>query len=178
MNELIGYAIPIKGLKDGVHKFEYAIDAGFFKEFENPPVAQADVKCTLTLDKKQDIIVLFFDFEGTVDTTCDRCLADIHLPISGQERLLVKYSETEEASDDPEILFVHPESSKIDVSGLVYEFICLAIPMVKVYDCELDEDPPCNQEMLDYLDAPNDPDEDLPDDNPFSEVLKKINPSK
>lgn len=175
MSELIGYAIPIKGLKDGIHTFEYTIDAGFLKEFENPPVTQAELAFTLTLDKKQELIVLQFDFEGTIQTTCDRCLADIHLPISGHERLLLKFSE-EETSDDPEIVFVHPESPKVDVSGLVYEFICLAIPMVKVYDCESEAEPPCNQETLKYLEA-EEADEPAAD-NPFIEALKKINPSE
>jgi len=178
MNELIGYAIPIKGLKDGLHKFEYAIGAGFFKAFENPPVQEADVQLTLTLDKKHDLIVLLFDFEGRVSTVCDRCLADIQLPISGHDQLLVKFSE-ETSTEDPEILLVHPESPKVDVSGLVYEFICLALPLVKVYDCTSEPEPPCNQETLRYLDAADSEGEDNDTEgNPIWEALKKIDPTK
>lgn len=177
MNELIGYVIPIKGLKDGIHKFDYAIGAGFFKAFENPPVEEANLLFTLTLEKKHDLIVLLFDFEGTVATICDRCLADIHLPISGHERLLLKYSE-ETVSNDPEVIFVHPESPHVDVSGLVYEFICLALPLVKVYDCQSDPEPPCNQETLRYLQTEDGSPENTPDENPIWEALKKVDPTK
>lgn len=174
MDGLVEYSIPIKGLRDGIHRFQFKIDRNFFKHFENSPVEQGQIDLTLTFDKRPDLYVLQFDFEGTIKTECDRCLETIDLPISGHQQLLVKFSFEEEA-EEADVIYINPEDQKLDVSKFVYEFIILAIPIIKVYNCEDDEKRPCNEEMLRYLDeAAQEPAEEDEDFNPIWEELKKL----
>lgn len=171
MNALVPFVIPIRGLFPGLHDYTFDIDASFFEQFENSPVQDGDLEVRLELNKQSDMYVLHFDFEGTVKTDCDRCLAPIDLPIEGAERLLVKFS-LEETSEEAEVIYIQPETPKLDVSKYVYEFICLAIPMIKTYDCEGEEERPCDDSMLGYLESPNE--EEKPASNPIWDELKKL----
>ena len=110
-------------------------------------------------------------FSGTVKADCDRCLAKIDLPLSDQQRLLVKFS-VEQELEEAEVVYIHPETQQLNVSKYIYEFICLAMPMIKVYDCEEEENRPCNEEMLGYLDHEE---EEKTDSNPIWDELKKLN---
>jgi uncharacterized metal-binding protein YceD (DUF177 family) len=178
MEPLIAYSIPIQGLLDGTHQFDYQIDRSFFENFEDSPIADGQIHLQLSFDKRPDLYVLWFEFEGTVKTECDRCLAAIDLPISGKQRLLVKLRETDTASDDPEIIFISPEAQKLNVAPFAYEFICLAMPLIKVYDCENDEQSNCDEEMLAKLDQNSgfEPEEEEePEENPIWAELKKLN---
>lgn len=176
MNALVEYSIPIKGIATGIHEFEYQINQHFLKHFEESPIGDASVLVQLELEKKPGMFTLQFEISGTVRTHCDRCLTAINLPIEGQNRLLVKVSEEEE-SDDPEIVYLHPEATKLEVAGFIYEFVILAIPMIKTYDCEVEEPLPCNEDMLDLLyEAEEGPEEDEEDtSNPIWDELKKFN---
>ena len=153
-----------------MHDYTFDIDASFFEQFENAPVQDGNVEMRLELNKQSDMYVLQFEFEGTVNTDCDRCLAPIALPIEGAERLLVKFS-LEETSEEAEVIFIHPETPQLDVSKYVYEFICLAIPMIKTYDCEAEKKKPCDEKMLGYLESQQ---EEEQQDNPIWDALKKL----
>ena len=180
MEPLIAYSIPVQGLQDGTHRFEYQVDRSFFENFEDSPIEDGQIQLELEFDKRPDLYVLWFRFEGTIRTECDRCLAEIDLPISGEQRLLVKLRDTDTASDDPEIIFISPEAQKLNVAPYAYEFICLALPLIKVYDCEEDENRKCDEDMLAKLEANSGFEiaEEEPQENPIWEELKKLNNDK
>jgi uncharacterized protein len=178
MPNLKEFSIPIKGLKQEHYEFDFQLDSSFFAQFEDSPIAESDISVYLDLDKRTGIMELFFDIVGTIKTDCDRCLAPIHLPIECQERLVVKYSE-EEQEDTDEVIYIHPESSELNVARFIYEYICLAVPFTRVYDCENDEVPPCDMEMLKRIDgesqlSPNIETSDAPE-NTLGDLLKDIN---
>lgn len=178
MPNLKEFSIPIKGLKQEHYEFDFQLNSSFFSNFEESPVNESDISVYLELDKRTGIMELFFDIYGTVKTDCDRCLAPINLPIECQEHLVVKYSETEQEDTD-EVIYIHPESSELNVARFIYEYICLAVPFTKVYDCENDEEPPCDFEMLKRIDGesnltPNAEKEDEPDST-LGDLLKNIN---
>lgn len=177
MDGLIEYAIPVKGLGNGIHPFHFRIGKTFFEQFEDSPVRQANIELDLSFDKRTDMFVFTFQFEGTVKAECDRCLAAIDLPVSGQERLIVKFS-FENEEEEADVIYVNPEIPKINVAHYIYEFIILAIPIIKVYNCEEDEQPPCNQEMLEYLEEKEISTPEEGTTNPIWEELKKFNPEK
>ncbi|MEM6378694.1 MAG: DUF177 domain-containing protein [Bacteroidota bacterium] len=179
MNPLVEYTIPIKGLSNGIYQFEYQIDRNFLTHFEQSPVSQANIQMQVDLEKKPGLFVLQFNFSGTIETDCDRCLAAINLPVSGENRLLVKYSEEAE-SDDPEVVYIHPEATKLELADFIYEFLILSIPMIKVYDCEAVEEAniPCDYDMLDRLSEPSDDADETENTNPAWEELKKFNAKK
>lgn len=174
MDALIQYSIPVRGLRNGTHQFDFQVDRAFFSQFENSPVANGKLNVTFTLDKRPDMFILTFDFAGTVQTDCDRCLAPIDLPVEDTQSLIVKFSEQEEP-EDADVVFVHPDIQHLNVARYVYEFIILSMPIIKVYDCEAEANRPCNQEMLRYIQNGNDDSEPEADQNPLWEELKKLN---
>lgn len=175
MDALIPYTIPIKGLRYGLHQFDFYIDGSFFQPFEASPVSEGNIHLSLQLEKKSDLYILQFDFEGTVRTECDRCLAMINLPIQDSQRLLVKLHESEVA-EEADVIFIHPEEQQLDVSKYVYEYIILAIPASKVYDCVSEEYRPCNFEILRYLEniVPEAAEEPETKENPMWNALKDL----
>jgi uncharacterized protein len=172
MNPLIQYAIPVKGLRNGTHQFTFHIDREFFAQFESTPVTDGKIDMKLVLDKRPDMLVLEFAFAGTVKTECDRCLAQIDLPVADNQRLLVKFSEEKEA-EDADVIFVSPELQQLNVATYAYEYVILSIPIFQVYDCKNDPNRVCNEEMLQYIQNRDEEDEAAP--NPIWEELKKLN---
>jgi len=149
MNVLDHFSVPYKGLGNGIHRLKFNVDSEFFKEFEDSHVDNGNFEVDVELDKRHDHSELQFEVKGYTRTNCDRCLSSIDLPLHGNFRLLVKYGENEGSND--EILFIHPETSILNLAQVVYEYILLSMPIIKVYDCERDENPPCNMEVLDKL---------------------------
>ena len=149
METLNQFTIPLEGLTDGMHQFDFQIDKGFFKHFEQSPIQDGNFDLKLFFDKRPDLLVFTFDFKGSFSTNCDRCLEAIQLPLNGDHQLIVKYAET--PNDQAEVIFIERGTQELNVAKYAYEFICLTIPMTKVYDCEADEHPPCNLEILDQL---------------------------
>lgn len=147
MDPLSPFSIPVKGLHHGVHQYDFQIDRSFFEQFEASPIAEGNIEMTLYFDKRPEMFVLEFEFEGKVRTECDRCTAAIDLPIADSQQLLVKFS-YEAMPEEAEVIYVNPEISHFNVAQYAYEYICLALPMIKVYDCEDDAPRPCNEEML------------------------------
>ena len=172
MDSLLPYMIPVKGLRSGPHQYEFVADRSFFQSFEDSPIEEAQVKVDLELDKRPDMIVLEFSFSGHVASTCDRCLVGINLPVEGEGRVLIKYSWDQEESTDEDVVYIHPDSPKLNVAPFVYEFVVLSLPLIKVYNCEEEEQPPCDEKMLSYLEEQAESEESPESDNPFKEALK------
>ncbi len=172
MDALAPYSIPIKGLGNGMHEFQFELNQSFFQLFEDSPVEIADLNVKLELDKHSNLMDLRFLIAGNIGTECDRCLAVIHLPVEDEQRLLVKYSETTESNEEADVVYLHPDAPSFSVAQYLYEFSVLAIPLIKAYDCDQVEPRPCDTEMLDRLSESQQPGND---NNPFAEALKKLN---
>jgi uncharacterized protein len=169
MNGLIQFQIPVKGLKEGLHQYNFDIDDRFFDEFEQSYVQSGQVKVRLNFDKSPDMFVLDFMINGTINTDCDRCLAQIDLPIESNHQLLIKLSQDQNL-DDPDIVFVDPEISKLNIAEYIYDYIILSIPLKRVYACSDDKNPPCNFQMLEFYKKASNVSDSL--QNPFQEALK------
>ncbi len=169
------YAIPVLGLKMGAQAFKFELEEDFFSQFEQSPIEQGKgFSITMELDKRHDMVVLQFDFSGTIKSACDRCLADIWLPVQGSEQLVVKYAEKENFDGD-EVVFITLDTHELNVAKFIYEYICLSMPLVRIYDCRADEeDSPCDQAMLAFLAKQTDemPPQNI--ENPLWDELKKI----
>ena len=79
------------------------------------------------------MMVLDFHIKGEVQLSCDKCLADFPDQIDTQDRLIAKFSESEDLADSEEVVIIAKKESEIDVSSFIYEMINLAIP--KITDC-------------------------------------------
>lgn len=170
MDSLHAYSIPLIGRKDGMHQFDFQIDTDFFSHFPESPITEGAFKVQVNLDKKPNVIDVQVDFEGTMLVPCDRCLEPMHLPLASLDRLVIKYSE-DAKEDTDEVVYLSFETGEWNVAKYIYEFICLAIPLIKTHD--LVEGASCDEKMISYLDQQTDnSSEEI--DNPIWDQLKNI----
>ncbi len=161
LNDLREYQIPFVGLKAGVHHFNYELDEAFFGQFPESQVQQGKVFVDLALDKKERLFVLNFDISGSIATECDRCGQQVDLPIHGNYTLYVKLGDKrEEDKDSEEVMWLPDSESMLDVSGPMYEFIHLSVPMAKVHPDTRTGEPGCDPEILKLLTQEEEPEEE------------------
>ncbi|WP_462268162.1 YceD family protein [Mucilaginibacter sp.] len=172
MKSLKKYSIPFTGLKLGKHEFDYAITDAFFDEYEYSLVKKADLQCHVELDKQETMLILDFHIKGTVGKTCDRCLAAFPLPLELNEQQIAKFSE-EEIDEDEEIITLSRKDHEIDIAGLLYEYITVAVPFVGTCGNEGDT-PFCDKEMLDRLNKLAGSENENKGTDPRWDVLKNI----
>ncbi len=141
------YVIQFGGLPMGEHQFEFEVNEKFFEQFDDSEITKANIKVDVTVIKQNSLLQFLFDFEGTVNLSCDRCLIDYDCPISGHEKLIVKHGSPEESND--ELLVLHEGLDEADISQYLFEYIELSIPSRKV-PCEEEEDLGviCDEETL------------------------------
>ena len=173
MKALVPFSLPISGLRDEMHTFRFEVDEEFFQCFEGSVIHESKVEVSLLLDKRPSLMVLQFQFEGTVRVECDRCLEPFDLPIKDAQDLLVKYDD--EPREDADVIYIEKGTPSLNVAKYVYEFIHLAIPMHKTHD---EAGAECDPEMMQYIskqeDLPEAPDTDSPTDSVWSDLKKKL----
>lgn len=156
MEKLKEFSLPIKGLGVGEHHYRFKVGDGFYANFTDSPIEKGAIEVNVLFDKRNDMVVVDFSFSGTIETDCDRCLERIHLPIEGENRLFVKYGtelkEPTYGDDDADVVFISPFAHEFNLAPYIYEYTCLAIPLSKVYDCQADENAPCDETVLNLLD--------------------------
>jgi uncharacterized protein len=171
LKSLRTYSIPYTGLKLGKHQFEFDITDSFFDEFEYSLVKKAKLQCVVELEKQETMLILNFHITGHMDLNCDRCLSQFPQPVDIREQQIAKFSDEE--IDDEEIITLGKSDHEINVSGLIYEYINVAMPFIAVCNDE-GNTPYCDKEMLDSLNkltVNNEQDEQV---DPRWDALKKI----
>ncbi|MBK7817781.1 MAG: DUF177 domain-containing protein [Sphingobacteriaceae bacterium] len=118
----------------GNHEFEFEVTGKFFKEHETSEVSDVNVMVKAVVLKQNNAMQIDFDLQGTVCVDCDRCLKGFDIPISGKEKLVIKYGNPDESTDD--IMVVPEGETALNVSQYIYEYILTAVPARKV-PCEL-----------------------------------------
>jgi uncharacterized metal-binding protein YceD (DUF177 family) len=171
------FSIPFTGLKIGKHQFEFEVDNSFFDAFEYSLVKKGDLKVLVELDKQETMLILQFQIEGMVELDCDKCLSQFNAPIKIQERQIVKFAEDKLESDDLEIIVLTKKESELDVSEIIYEFINVSVPYVKVCE-ENGEGVQCDREMIERLErltiGTSEEEEEKTNDDPRWAALKKL----
>jgi len=149
MNKLEGYlkqfVIQFSGLKNGFHEYQVEVVDLFFEQFNIEDVTGGNFQVDFSLEKRDTMMELNFKFNGTLKTSCDRCLDSMTLPMKGERELLVKFGDVTSTEND-ELLVLGYEAYQIDVAPYIYEFISLNFPLRKVH-----EENECNQEVIDRL---------------------------
>jgi uncharacterized protein len=177
MSALKQYTLPIQGLKNGIHRYKFDVDAAFFTHFEGSPIENGRFDLTVELDKRDSFFELNFDFEGFASTECDRCTAPIQLPFGGAQKLIVKRTQ-EDIDEDIDIVYLSPDAHEFNIAQYVYEFICLSMPFNKTYDCDSDNPKPCDTnilKLLGFLDTPSVSEEKIDKKNPFDGLKNMFN---
>jgi len=146
MNVFDHFSVPYSSLKDGFHQYEFVVDNLFFEAFDHSPIKEGNFTVQLGLDKKASLSHLTFDIRGNFKTNCDRCLADIDMPIRTEELLVIKEDDRNETDD--EIMYVKSDQPFINLAQVIYEYIVIASPMINIYDCEGEIPRKCDMEVL------------------------------
>ena len=126
------YKVDLKNLSPGVHEFEYILENKFFVDIDGDEVQKGKVKVNLTVKRTSMVFDMNFQLEGIVYVPCDRCLDDMELPVSTQNKLVVKFGK-EYAEESEEIVIIPEEEGEINLAWFIYEFIALAIPMKHIH---------------------------------------------
>lgn len=144
------YVIPYKGLKDGLHHFDFKVDDSFFESFESSEIEKGKVEIHVTLNKKSSVLEFLFELNGTVSVACDRCLDPIDMDIDYEAPLYVKFGEESHEETD-ELYVLSEQETEIDLSQFIYEYIHLSLPYRRVHPDDEEGNSTCNKDMLKRL---------------------------
>jgi uncharacterized metal-binding protein YceD (DUF177 family) len=140
------YSIPFTGLKIGKHQFNFEVDGRFFDEFEYSIVKKGLLNVDLVLERQETLMILDFHITGGVQLSCDRCLSDFPSQIETKDRLIAKFTESEDLVDS-EVIVLNKNEIEINVGSFIYEMINLAVPYLSICE-EPGNTSACDQEML------------------------------
>jgi uncharacterized metal-binding protein YceD (DUF177 family) len=140
MDKLRNYDVSFSGLKNGKHQFKFEIDQSFFQLFDTE---QEFTNPRITVDALLEKHTTFLEFEikinGTVELVCDITNAEFDYPIENEIKVLVKFGEEYDDSDENVITIPNTDHA-FNVAQLIYENVMLSIPMKKVSPNVSDED--------------------------------------
>jgi uncharacterized protein len=144
------YIIPLSGLKEGLHTFDFEIGDEFFEDFEESEIKEGRLSSVVELVKRSSHLELSVKISGTVLVSCDRCLEMFDWPIESENRLLVKLGKSI-SDDDPDIISLPSDEHELDIKQYLYEYIHLALPIKRVHPDDKNGKSTCNPEMLKKL---------------------------
>lgn len=128
------YKIPLRGLSEGSHTFDYKIENQFFKLIadEDSDVHRGLVDVVVEVKRKGNLFEMGFTLKGEVFVPCDRCLDDMLIEIDTANRLIVKFGK-EYSEESDEIVVIPEDDGEINIAWFLYEFIALNVPMKHVH---------------------------------------------
>ena len=162
------FIIPLNGLASGESRFSWHAGKEFFEAFENAEILDADLDASVIVEKSGRYLGVDCEIDGTVTVACDRCLEDLEMPVAADILLSVKYGDEESSEDhqegEREIVFVPEGEAELDLSQIIYDYVCLSLPMQRHHD-----EGDCNPDALKFL-AGGDPaaSEEVDENNPFA----------
>jgi len=170
MDKLRNYDVSFSGLKNGKHEFKYEIDKEFFQlfdteqEFTNPRIA-VDV----LLDKHTTFLEFEIKIHGLVELVCDITNENFDHPIENQIRVLVKFGEEYDDSEE-DVITIPSTDHAFNIAQLMYENVMLSIPMKKISPNVSDKD----LEILEKFSPKETEEEEEHKGDPRWDALKKL----
>ena len=167
------FIIPLNGLASGENRFSWHAGKEFFETFENAEILDADLDVSVVAEKSGRYLGVDCEVDGAVTVACDRCLEDLAMPIGTDIMMSVKYGDEDSSEDhqegEREIVFVPEGEAELDLSQIIYDYVCLSLPMQRHH-----EEGECNPEAMKHL-AGGEPvaTEDSDMNNPFA-ALKEL----
>lgn len=151
------FEIAWQGLKPGPHSYIYDIDDRFMQEHgAGEEFRNWSAKVTLGFDKHENFFMLKFDIDGKATVACDRCGDDFELRLWDEFSLLIKLTAGDDEDlpeEEDDVVFIPRSETVIDISGWLYEFVMLSIPLQHIHPDNADGSSGCNQEALSLLDS-------------------------
>ena len=147
MDYLTQFVIPFRGLKTGLHTFDWEIENKFFEHFEYSEIKTGHISIHAEMEKDEKMLVFHFMLNGIVLLPCDRCLEPLEQKINGNETLIIKFGDR--YYEENEELQIIPEGeTHIDVSPFIYEYCHLLLPFRRVHPDDENGVSLCNPEVL------------------------------
>jgi uncharacterized metal-binding protein YceD (DUF177 family) len=145
------YIIPLNGWAAGEREYRWQAGIKFFQMFDNAEILDAAVGIDARAVKSGHYIGIDLDIQGTVTVPCDRCLEDLTLPVEAHPAFSVKFgeetgSEEEMREGSREILLVSDSDADLDLSQVIYDYVCLSLPMQRVH-----AEGECNPDTVRFL---------------------------
>jgi uncharacterized protein len=141
------FVIPFRGLSIDTHYFNFIIDKKFFEAIEYAELENGHVNVSIEMTNQERMMIFDFKIDGLIEVTCDRCLEVFNYPVSGNERLIVKYGESHQELTD-EILVIPESEHEINLSAILYEYILLMLPIRRIHPEDANGKSECNAEMI------------------------------
>ncbi len=145
-----GYIIPLNGLTTGKTEYVWKVGKEFFESFENSEILDAELDATVVVEKSGRYVGVDCVVSGSVTVECDRCLGALEMPIDADIMLSVKFGDEESSEEhqegEREVIFVSDTEAELDLSQIIYDYVCLDLPMQRVH-----EDGECDPEAVKHL---------------------------
>jgi uncharacterized protein len=135
------YEVHIFNLSKKKHTFDFQIADDFFTHFENSPIDKAQLTVALILDKRENLIEAQLTITGHLGLVCDVSLEEFDYPVKIKQTIIYKFGETEEELDD-DLYTITKNTQKLDFAQILFEVICIAVPMKKLHpELEVSDEP-------------------------------------
>jgi uncharacterized protein len=129
--------IKLSNLVNGRYDYEFI---GKIKEIEISEPYIDNYKTKVVLNKFENQIILDVETDISAKLICDRCASDFQSIITSKYRMIYLFSHYADNTDNEKIdvVYLHPETDKIDLSKDVRDYALLALPMKKLCseDCK------------------------------------------
>ena len=140
MDKFRNYDVAFTGLKNGKHKFKFEVEQSFFDLFETEQeFTNAHINVDVALEKHTTFLDLEVTISGKVDLICDITAEEFSHPINNSIKILVKFGEEYDDSNEEIITIPHGDSA-FNIAQIIYEAVILSIPMKKISPNVNDED--------------------------------------
>lgn len=140
MDKIRNYNISFSGLKNGKHHFEFPISQAFFDLFETEKeFTNAQLVSEISLEKHATFLDFVISINGKLTLICDISNEEFEHFIENEIKVLVKFGEEYDDSNE-EIITIPHTDSEFNVAQLIYEAVTLAIPMKKISPNTADND--------------------------------------
>lgn len=121
--------IPVHEIGADDKHYSWHVGKEFFDSFETSEIIDADLEAEAEVSDDGAVSVKCH-VAGSVTVQCDRCLADLVMPV-----------DTSFEDED------HPiEGSLVDLRQDVYDYVCISLPLQRVH-----EEGACDPEVLKFL---------------------------
>ena len=132
MDKLRNYDVAFSGLKNGKHEFKFEVEQSFFDLFETEQeFTNAQIVADVLLEKHTTFLDFMVNISGTVDLVCDISNEEFAHPINNNIKILVKFGEEYDDSNE-EVITIPQGDSAFNVAQIIYEAVVLSIPMKKI----------------------------------------------
>lgn len=165
--------IPVKSTFKGSQSFDFKVDKSFLEEFGNESLLDTACDVRVEEEKKGSWIEVLCKIKGSVVVECDRCLDPLPIEVNQEQLLVVRFDSDPDTveEDDDNVLILPEDQTELDLGQIVYDFICLSIPIVKVHP-----EGQCNPDMLARLKAMSGGEKQ--ENSPFSGLKDLLNNNK